>query len=204
MTIKINELEHYCNSPEVQLKNVQQAFEQIMSLTQDQDPVYRPRLAVFDSSLELTFAIASRPYDGITDYKSAIAEMLYSFQALDAHSCILVLDSHVKDDNDNIVGECLNLHFMSASACHIVQLMYSIEDGDITWHDDQHRFSQIDLKDHESVSQEMIEMLFVFTHLDSAPFTPQELFSFYSSQNYQFRSFKDLNVSYVDFLNTTN
>jgi len=205
MTIKINELEHYCNSPEVQLKNVQDAFEQIMSFSEDdQYPVYRPRLAVFDNSLELTFAIAARPYDGASDYKATIAEMLYSFQALEAHSCILVLDSHVKDNDDSLIGDCLNLYFMSSIYCHVVQLMYSIADGDITWHDDQYRFSQIDLKDHESVSQEMIEMLFVFTHLDNAPFTPQELFSFYSSQNYQFRSFKDLNINYVDFLNPSN
>ena len=202
MTIKIDELEHYCNSPEVQLQNVQQAFEQIISLTQD-DPTYRPRLAVFDDSRDLTFAVASRPYDGASDYKSAIAEMLYSFQALDAHSCILVLDSHIKD-NDDVVGDCLNLYFMSSINCHVVQLMYSFEDDDIKWHEDKHRFSQIDLKDHDSVSQEMIEMLFVFTHLDHPPFSSQELFSFYSAQNYQFRSFKDLNVTYVDFLNSTN
>ena len=204
MTIKINELEHYCNSPEIQLKNVQDAFEQIMSLTEDSYPSYRPRLAVFDDSLDLTFAIAARPYDGASDYKSTIAEMLYSFQALDAHSCILVLDSHVKDDDNSVIGDCLNLYFMSSINCHVVQLMYTIEDGDITWHDDRHRFSQIDLKDHDSVSQEMIELLFVFTHLDNPPFSSEELFSFYSAQNYQFRSFKDLNITYVDFLNTTN
>lgn len=204
MTIKINELEHYCKSPEIQLKNVQEAFEQVMSLNDDPNPTYKPRLAVFDQSLELTFAIASRPYTGTTDYKSSIAEMLYSYEALDAHSCILVLDSHVKNNDDSVIGDCLNLYFMSSTACHVVQLMYSINNGTVTWNDDLHRFSQIDLKDHESVSQEMIEMLFVFTHLDHAPFNSQELFSFYSAQGYQFRSFKDLNITYVDFLKSVN
>ena len=201
MIIKLDELEHYCSSPEEQLRNIQLAFEQIVSLTPE-DPTYRPRLALFDSSKELQIAISAKSYKGLTEYKSAIAEMLYAFSAFQAHACILVLDSHVKD-NDKVIGECLNLYFISSEQCHIVQLMYSINNTDVIWLDSDHRFSQIDLKDHSSVSNEMVEMLFVFTHLDDSPFKPAELLSFYSHEGYQFRSFKELGISYVDFISTS-
>jgi hypothetical protein len=197
MTIKFDELEHYCSAPEEQMNNIQYAFQQTVSLS-DGHPLYKPRLALFNSDKELIFSISAKDYSGLTEYKSAIAEMLYSFSAFNSHSCILVLDSNVTE-GDKVIGDCLNLYFISSTSCHMVQLMYKIEASETTWLSHDHRFSSIDLKDHETVSHEMVEMLFVFTHLDSSPFTSRELLSYYSLNNYQFRSFKDFKTSYVDF-----
>lgn len=197
MTIKLDELEHYCSLPEEQLNNIQYAFQQVVSLSEG-SPVYRPRLALFNADKELIFSISSKDYNGATQYKSSIAEMLYSYSAFNSHACILVLDSQVTEA-DTVVGDCLNLYFISSTSCHLVQLMYQVSGSEVTWLIDKHRFSSIDLKDHDTVSHEMVEMLFVFTHLESSPFQVRELLSYYSYNNYQFRTFKNFQMSYVDF-----
>lgn len=199
MIIDTKELESYCINPAEEIINIKELFAQIISLNPD-NPTCKPRLALFDKHKKRIFAIAARDYSNATDFKSVIAEMLQSYATLNADSCILILDSHIKE-NDTITSDCLNVYFMSFDSCHCLQLLYTTDNGNVTWYDDSHRLKQIDLTDHESISQEMIEILFVFTHTKTATFSSRELLSYYTTCGYQFRSFKNLNVSYVDFTN---
>jgi hypothetical protein len=199
MTIDYTDLKEYCIDPAEEVKNVKALFEQIVSLNSD-NPTCKPRLALFDSLRERIFAIAARDYSDATDFKAVIAEMLQSYSSFKAESCILILDSHIVENN-SVTSDCLNLYFMSIDSCHCLQLLYTVKDGAVCWYEDSHRLKQIDLKDHESISQEMIEILFVFTHVHSPVFHPRDLLSYYTTCGYQFRSFKDLNISYIDFTN---
>lgn len=199
MIIDTTELESYCINPAEEVDSIKGLFEQIVSLNPD-NPTCKPRLALFDRYKEKIFAIAARDYSNVTDFKSVLAEMLQAYASFEAKSCILILDSHIKE-NDSITSDCLNIYFMSFDSCHCLQLLYTTNNGTVTWYDDSHRLKQIDLTDHESISQEMIEILFVFTHTKTATFAPRELLSYYTTCGYQFRPFKDLNVSYVDFTN---
>lgn len=195
MTMNYDDLSIYCADPKQQLDELKEAFSRTISISGVGS--YKPRLALFDRSKELKFVISARPYVDFTDFKCVIAEMLYSYSSFESKSCILVLDSEIKVDD--IKKDCLNLYLMNKNYCHNVQLLYEVKDDTVLWHDNDFRFQSIDLRDHEYSSQEMIEMLYVYIHLDSSPFLPHELLSYYSSQNYTFRSFKDLNISYVDF-----
>jgi len=195
MTIDIDVLKYYCSDPKQEINDLKESFSQIINLSGPSS--YRPRLALFDKSSERIFAIAARPYVDATDFKSTIAEMLYSYSAFSAHSCILVLDSNI--NTPTCTTDCLNVYLMSDEYCHVMQLLYEVVDNTVVWNESDIRLESIDLKDHQSVSQEMVETMYIYTHLDKSPFLSRELLSYYSSSNYQFRSFKDLNISYVDF-----
>jgi hypothetical protein len=195
MTVDIDVLKYYCSDPKQEINDLKESFSQIINLSGSSS--YRPRLALFDKVSERIFAIAARPYVDATDFKSTIAEMLYSYSAFNAQSCILVLDSNI--NTPTCTTDCLNVYFMSDEYCHVMQLLYEVVDNTVIWNDSDVRLESIDLKDHQSVSQEMVETMYIYTHLDNSPFLSRELLSYYSYSNYQFRSFKDLNISYVDF-----
>lgn len=195
MTIDYDQLTLYCADPKQQLDELKEAFARTISISGAGS--YKPRLALFDGSKELKLVISARPYVDFTDFKCVIAEMLYSYTSFKSKSCILVLDSEIKVDD--IKKDCLNLYLMNNSYCHNIQLLYEVVDDTVVWNDNDFRCQSIDLKDHEYSSQEMVELLYVYIHLDNSPFSAHELLSYYSSQNYVFRSFKDLNISYVDF-----
>jgi hypothetical protein len=195
MSSQFDKLTHYCSDPKKEIDDLKDSFSQIISLSGPSS--YRPRLALFDKSLSRVFAVAARPYVDASDFKATVAEMLYSYSAFHAESCILVLDSNIVTDSST--KDCLNLYFMSNEYCHVVQLIYQIEDNNVLWDDSDIRIDSIDLKEHDYVSQEMVETMYIYTHLDDSPFLPKELLSYYSFANYQFRTFKELNISYVDF-----
>jgi hypothetical protein len=195
MTVNYDSLSKYCEDPAKEIESLKQGFSQVISLSGSTS--YRPRLGLFDKDQQRIIALASRPYSGLSDFKSSIAEMMYSYCAFEAKSCILVIDSIVTDSNGN--KDCLNLYFMSYDYCHVVQLMYTMENETVIWDESDVRCESIDLKDHAHISQDMIELLYIYIHIDESPFKPHELLSYYTSVGHQFREFKKLGVSYVDF-----
>jgi len=200
MTIKISALRSYTQDPEQEIKNITSSFSDHVKLT-GKDTPYRPRLVFFDFFGEKSFGIVSRPYVDQTDYISSIAEMMYSYKSLEASACVLVLDSFLIKDGKN-VGSCLYCYFIGDESAHIVCLPYSHQDDQVVWDLSAQSSESIDLKHHDGVTQQMIELLYVYSHISTPPFQFSDLLSYYSLMGYQFRSFKNLNVSYIDYSKT--
>jgi len=200
MTIKMSTLDTYVNDPDQEIKNITSSFSQHVQLA-GKDTPYRPRLVFFDFFGKKSFGIVSRSYVDQTDYISSIAEMMYTYKSLDASSCILVLDSFLIKGNKN-VGSCLYCYFINDDSAHMVCLPYSYNDNQVVWDLSAQDSQSIDLKDHDHTTQQMIELLYVYSHISNSPFRFSDLLSYYSSMGYQFKSFKNLNVSYIDYSKT--
>jgi hypothetical protein len=200
MSILVNDISSYTSDAEEELKNIRSSFSDHVKLAGKD--TYRPRIVFFDFFGNKSFGIVSRPYNDHTDYVSSIAEMMYSYTSLDSNSCVLVLDSYLTKNNQNI-GNCLYCYFISNKHAHVVTLPYNYTDtGDVVWDDSQDKSESIDLDDHEGINQQMVELLYAFSHVESPPFKMNELLSYYSSMGYQFRSFKDLGINYIDYSQT--
>lgn len=197
MGANLAELEKYVSNPEEELKNIRSSFGDHVKMAGKDS--YRPRIVFFDFFGNKTFGIVSRPYIDQTDYIKCIAEMMYSYRALDSSASVLVLDSYITKNNQNI-GNCLYCYFVGDTTAHVICLPYSYsDDSTVSWHLDKETSESIDLKDHDGMTQQMVELLYAFSHIDTPPFKMNELLSYYSSMGYHFRSFKELGISYIDY-----
>lgn len=197
MSILVNDISLYASNAEEELKNIRSSFSDHVKMAGKD--TYRPRIVFFDFFGNKSFGIVSRPYNDHTDYVSSIAEMMYSYTSLDSNSCVLVLDSYLTKNKQNI-GNCLYCYFVADKKASVVCMPYSYNDnGDVVWNESEDTSDTIDLKDHEGMTQQMVELLYTFSHIDDAPFKMNELLSYYSSMNYHFRSFKELGISYIDY-----
>jgi hypothetical protein len=197
MAINTKDLDSYVSNSAEEIKNIRSSFSDHVKMAGKDN--YRPRIVFFDFFGNKSFGIVSRPYADQTDYISCIAEMMYSYTALDSSSCVLVLDSYLTKNKQNI-GNCLYCYFVADKKASVVCMPYSYNDnGDVVWNESEDTSDTIDLKDHEGMTQQMVELLYTFSHIDDAPFKMNELLSYYSSMNYHFRSFKELGISYIDY-----
>lgn len=200
MAIKLNSLTDYVNSPEEELKNITSSFADHVKLA-GKDAIYRPRLVFFDFFGNKSFGIVARPYADQTDYMSCIAEMMYAYGALKSDACVLVLDSFLVKNNERI-GSCLYCYFIGDKSANVVCLPYNYSEDQVVWDLSKQTSQEIDLKNHDGMTQQMIELLYAFSHLETPPFSLSDLLSYYSSTNYQFKAFKDLKTSYIDYTKT--
>ena len=196
MEFKISQLEHFVNNPEEEIKNIRSSFGDHVKLVGTEK--YRPRIVFYNFFGDKMFGVVSRPYVDETDYYSCLAEMMYSYSALDSKSCILVLDSYLTKNNQNI-GNALNCYFISSEKARIVSLPYKFEaERQVSWLPNS-EITEIDMKSYSGPYSTMLELLYSFSHLDDAPFNMTELLSYYSSMGYLFRPFKELQVNYIEY-----
>ena len=91
--------------------------------------------------------------------------------------------------------------YLSITACTLLQLHVYYnqnQDNTLEWIDKFDTCEQIDLKSKNSSINKIIELLFVYTHINP-PFTKDQLLSYYSVKKYKFKSFKNLNTSYINY-----
>lgn len=188
-------LESFCLEPKKEIFNIKKSYEEHSLLNNGK--TYKPRLVIYDFFRNKKFAISSKDYVDEQDFFVSISEMLYSYSAFYAASCILVLDSNTKA-NTTTTGSLI-VYFVSDDMCAILSLYYrQNNDNTIEWIDNLSTCEQIDLKSKDSPVNKVIELLFVYTHIDP-PFTKNHLLSYYSMKNYRFTSFKSLNTSYINY-----
>lgn len=200
MVVKLAALQNYVNTPEEEIKNITSSFGDHVKLV-GKDTPYRPRIVFYDFFGYKSFGIASRPYVDQSDYMTCIAEMMYAYSALSSEACVLVLDSYITKNGQN-VGNCLYCYFIGDKSAHMACLPYSYSNDEVVWDLSKQTSEEIDLKDHDGMTQQMVELLYAYSHLDKPPFSLSDLLSYYSSMNYQFRAFKNLKTPYIDFSKT--
>lgn len=188
-------LESFCIEPKQEISDIKKSYEQHLLLNTGK--TYRPTLVLFDYFRIKIFGISCRNYIDEKDFFVSISEMLYSYSSFYASSCILVLDSNNKI-NDQTTGS-LVVYFVSDDMCVILNLHYrQNQDNTIQWVDQFSTSEQIDLKSKQSPVNKIIELLFVYTHIDP-PFAKDQILSYYSLKKYKFKPFKNLNTSYINY-----
>lgn len=192
--INYSSLESFCLEPKEEVINIKKSFQQHLSLKDGKS--YKPRLVLFDFFRKKKFALSSRDYIDQKDFYVSISEMLYSYSALSAHSSILVLDSNNKINNHSTGS--LVVYFVSDDSAATVKLYYhQNNDATVEWIESQDTCEKIDLKSNDS-SNKIIELLFVYTHIDP-PFSADQMLSYYSMKKYNFMPFKNLKTSYINY-----
>jgi len=195
-SINYTDLVVYCQEPKDEIANIRNSFSEHLLLADKQ--TFRPKAVFFDYLRNKKFGLSSRPYNDINDLYTVVSEMMYAYSGFNAGSSILVLDSNLNDDGQDSSG-ALVIYFVSSDSACCVKLYYKhSSENTIEWIESKDSHELIDTKSQDSTNR-IIEILFVHSHLDKAPFTKTELLSYYSMKGYNFRSFKDLKTSYLDY-----
>lgn len=186
----------YCQEPENEISNIRSSFSEHLLLADKQ--TFRPKAVFFDYLGNKKFGLSSRSYADINDFYIVIAEMMYSYSSFNAGSSVLVLDSDINDNTQDSSGVLVVYFVSSENACSLKLYYKYLSDNTVEWLQSKDVYEKIDTKSQDSTNR-IIEILFVHSHLDEAPFTKAELLSYYSMKGYNFRSFKDLKTSYLDY-----
>lgn len=196
-SINYKKLEVFCTDPKEEIENIRKSFQEHISLSDGS--TYRPKVMFYDVFGNKKFALSSRKYSDVEDLYKTVAEMLYSYSAFSAGSCILVLDTSVSSNEGALV-----LYVASDDAAYSYTMSYNYsKDSSFVWNYNKDIFTKLTMDDIKSYSK-IVESLFVFTHVEDPPFTASELLSFYSLKGYNFRSFKDIKINYVDYSSVNN
>ncbi len=162
--------------------------------------IVKPFFIPFDSDQKKPFVSFVRDWntDNYDDYYSAIVEMIYTFSSVRPSSFILSIHPESNsffnvnnkfdfDSSNNLIVFVINEDFGVA-----IELKYSVnfENNTITWHD------QFDCTDIADIDDVMVEMLYVFSHIDVPPFEYNEVLNYLSSLN--------TNVMIVDETSSVN
>ena len=195
-SINYTDLAVYCKKPKDEIANIRNSFSEHILLADKQ--TFRPKAVFFDYLGNKKFGLSSRPYNDVDDLYTVVSEMMYAYSGFDANSSILVLDSNLNDDGQDSSGALVIYFVSSENACSLKLYYKYLSDNTVEWLQSKDVYEEIDTKSKDSTNR-IIEVLFVHSHLDTAPFTKAELLSYYSMKGYNFRSFKDLKTSYLDY-----
>lgn len=197
MSLNYSLIKDYTSEPEQELTSIKTSFEEHVALAGKE--TYRPRIMFYNFFGEKLFGIVSRPYVDQTDYVSSLAEMMYSYSALDAYSAVIVLDSNLTKGGQ-VVGNCLNSYFLSNQSAHAITIPYEhSQDNKVIWKTSDESIKEVDMNKNTGMPQEMLELAYAFSHIDTAPFPMPELLSYYTSMGFVFKAFKVLGYNYIDY-----
>lgn len=197
MALNYSYIRDYSSEPEQEITGIKTSFEEHVSLAGKE--AYRPRIMFYNFFGEKLFGIVSRPYVDQPDYISSIAEMMYAYSALESSSAVILIDSNLTKAGQ-VVGNCLNAYFLSNNSAHVVTLPYEhTQDNKVTWKTSDESIKEVDMNKNTGMPQEMLELAYAFSHVDTAPFPMPELLSYYTSMGFVFRAFKTLGYNYIDY-----
>jgi len=192
-----SQIKTYTSEPEQEIVGIKNSFEEHVSLAGKE--TYRPRVMFYNFFGEKLFGIVSRPYVDQSDYISSIAEMMYAYSALSSASAVILLDSNITKGGQ-VVGNCLNAYFLSNESAHAVTLPYEhAPDNKVIWKASEESIKEVEMNKNTGMPQEMLELAYAFSHIDTAPFAVPELLSYYTSMGFVFRAFKTLGYTYIDY-----
>jgi len=93
--------------------------------------------------------------------------------------------------------DCLQLFLISEYRGYIIQLPYTKnQDKTITWHSDQFTTQNLLDTNFEGPTKDMINLFFMFTHLDSSPYTVHECLSYLTYSGASLQIFDSLKIAY--------
>lgn len=163
---------------------------------------FLPTNVVFNNKKNIVGVFTVRPFDGKEDLYQALSEILYFPIAINSGLYIVVTDTNVRDpDTGEKTNDAVNMAFVSPDFCYIYTLPYTVDsDNIVTYLYDKSFLVSVDkdTDDDPNASGDMIELFFIFSHVENTgPFTVDELLSYYDENQvtYEIINMENLNAS---------
>lgn len=192
MTYILQDIKEICPVIDEELLVLRGTLEENVS----HDYNYRPMVTFFQSSHARQCAVVPNPQIEFTDTLARIAEALYLYPALNSSYAVVSLLSELHDDDNDKTAECLNVFVLEEDSAYMINMPYTVSHKNVNWLYD--KFTSVNVSNHEyeGIAKEMINMFYMFTHLEHPLYTVQELLSFLGISGAGVHVFPGLNVSY--------
>ena len=158
---------------------------------------FRSTLVVFSKNKKLIGIVTCKPIDGKDEMYRALAQMLFLPASLNSGLFILAQDARITKYNPKDSSsepektDALVLTYVTRQNCVVFSVPYSVYENNIVSYDyDSAYLNSIAQSDGttESVSRgDMIELMFIFSHMDSnGPFNYHEILDFFKNNGFEF------------------
>lgn len=192
MLIFSDEVKSHINDVELELYAIQHSFAKTV---EEQPNSYKPFAIFFSDPQTKLIALASRDVQDEIDYFTAISEMLFSFTSLEAQAVMLAIDA--TKTTETYSQDLLEVYVACDHFCVVYNLPYDkSEDNKIIWLED--KFATYTIDKLEKVydtsgdlraTLEIIEALYLHTHLNARLFDQARMISFLKNNGYDYHIF---------------
>lgn len=192
MTYDLDRIKEECSIIDEEINILQNVLMEVTS----RNAKYHPMITFFKNENTRQVAVTPAPQQSFPDTLSKIAEALYLYPCLDSSCAIISLDSIIQN-SENQTLDCLQIFVVSEYQGHIIQLPYiKNDDNTITWCTDQFETENLLSTNYEGATRDMINLFFMFTHLDSSAYTVHECLSYLSYSGASLQIFDSLKIAY--------
>lgn len=194
MTYDLDRIKEECSIIDEEINVLQNVLMEVAS----RGAKYHPMVTFFENQNTRQVAVTPAPQPTFNDTLTKIAETLYLYPCLGSSCAVISLDSIIQN-SDNQTLDCLQIFVISESQGHIIQLPYTKnEDNTILWHTDQFQTENLLSTNYEGSTRDMINLFFMFTHLDASAYTVHECLSYLSYSGAGIQIFDSLKIAYYD------
>lgn len=140
---------------------------------------FAPMLTFFASSDKVSTTVVVNSYPSFEETLLRISEALYLYSPLNAHAVMVSINSDIHDDDGNYISSSLNTFTLSDAYAFITTMPYSVDDKlNVSWYTEKFETSNVLDKNFEGISKEMVNLFYMFTHVENSPYTVQEVLSY--------------------------
>ena len=157
-----------------------------------------PMLTFFDSPTTRKIAVATKIHQDFGDTLSEISAALFLYSSINAHHATLCLHSDIQDDDGDKLSEAINLFLVSEDYGFMITMQYTVSNNTVTWLYDNFECISIVDAPFTGVSKEMVNMLFMHSHLEKPVYTVNELLSYLSYIDVDIHQFGDSPTLYYN------
>jgi hypothetical protein len=177
-------------NPEDEILKIQKTFEN--TVKKNGADSFNAMMILCDSDYQPALIAEPRPYTTKEDMYVAFAEMLFSYSAFGSSCFIMVNDTRITSidpiGETSTVKDALNISIVSRDSAATVILPYGIinppnEDEDLMVMWDNENFICSDTGEENSQGN-LVELYYVMSHLQNAPFNMNTLINYYSFRDF--------------------
>lgn len=199
-----SQLDDFTSDAEEHVKKLMRTFEK--TIEQNGPDSFVPMCVYLDHSDNLMMAITCRPWSDKDDMYKAFSEMLFAFGALECKCLIFANDVRItkyepKEPHSKTAEaqDAINISFISKESSALVNVPYSVkENNDVSWHFDLAVISPLSKEDPTELYQgDMVELFYVMSHIDSAPFSMAQLVNYYNFKGFTYQISDDALVDKI-------
>lgn len=194
MLIFNDEIRSYVKDIDIEISAIQHSF----SRTVEEIPnSYKPFAIFYGSPEDKLIAVECRNVVDEVDYYTAISEMLFAYTSLDATIVLLAIDA--TKQIQGVPHDLLEIYVACEDFCVIYSMPYRKDkDNKIIWLEDKYNTFNIeklekayDTNGDLNATIEIIEALFLHTHLNVKLFDAPRMSSFLRASDYSFHVFTE-------------
>jgi len=200
--MELDALEKVCSPISTEITLLKSVLESVHSSGKK----YQPMLTFFSDS-KTRFITLTIPFqENFNDSLIRISESLHLYSAINAHCVTLSFNANLEKDGS--IYDTLIIFLLSEDSAWQINLPYSFNpDNSIIWMNDLFEINQI-LKENmdsiENLTKDMLTMFYVYTHIDSSPYTFSEILSFLSTTGAAAALHTDQEISFYDLSSDSN